>query len=419
MMDRLDYDRYSFNYMERERHFLNLLKNWMACIEIYKPNLIVSAVPPHRVYDYVLYLLCKKMNIKFICFQYSMCLERIYATDNCFSIGDIFDENYHYYLSKGNLSKDDLPVEVRKQYEKVLKDYSEAAPAYVKTHIISNKRNSNILYLLRQFSKKISLFGKRSVFRHGISVTMMKNRRYSLECTHFGFWDIIKERIQKHRYLKSLNRYYSSLTVEPLNNDKYVYFPLHYQPEATTSPVGDMFVNQRLCVEVLLKNLPEDYFVYVKEHPQQFMLHMLGHTSRIRSFYDDLKAMRRVKLISLNIDSYSLMRNARAVATVTGTVGWEAIMHRLPVIIFGMIWYEKSPGVLRVKDDRSAKSICTFIEEYNYNEQAILSYLLAFTQKSILAYHYKGRKEKVNLSENICIDNIVREIIVQSKIEIS
>lgn len=412
MMDRLDYDRYSFNYMERERHFLNLLKNWMACIEIYKPDLVVSAVNPHRVYDYVLYLLCKQMNIKFICFQYSMCVERIYATDNCYSIGDIFDKDYHYYLSKGNLSKDDLPVEVRKQYEKVLKDYSEAAPAYMKTHVISNKRNANILYLLREFVKKIDL---KSVFIHGISVTMIKNRRYSLECTHWGIWNIVKARMQKHRYLKYLNRYYLSLAEAPSDGDKYVYFPLHYQPEATTSPTGDIFVNQRLCVEVLLQNLPNDYFVYVKEHPQQFMLHMLGHTSRIKCFYDDLKATKRVKLIPLNIDSYSLMRNAKAVATVTGTIGWEAIMHRLPVIVFGMIWYEKAPGVLRVGGDKSAESICTFIEEYEYNEQAILSYLLAFTQKSILAYHYKGRKEKMNLSENVCVDNILKEVVTQSQ----
>ena len=100
MMDRLDYDRYSFNYMERERHFLNLLKSWMACIEIYKPDLVVSAVNPHRVYDYVLYLLCKRMGIKFITFQYSMCVERIYATTNFYTVGDLFEKDYNIICQK-------------------------------------------------------------------------------------------------------------------------------------------------------------------------------------------------------------------------------------------------------------------------------------------------------------------------------
>lgn len=162
---------------------------------------------------------------------------------------------------------------------------------------------------------------------------------------------------------------------------------------------------------MLLKYTSDNYFIYVKEHPQQFMSHMLGHTNRIKEFYDDLIANPRVKLMPFELDSYSLMRNAKAVATVTGTVGWEAMMHRKPVIVFGMIWYEQCRSVLRVTDETSASKIMSYIENYCYDEHDILAYLMAFAKNSIRAYHYQGRKEKMNLSEEECVRNIIGKLL--------
>lgn len=411
MMDRQDHDRYSFNFMERERHFLNLLKNWMACLDIYKPDMVISAVNPHRVYDYVLYLLCKEKGIKFICFQYSMCVERIYAVDGFYSIGNIFEKEYKEYLLNSNLSKNDLPIEIREQFEKVTKDYSEAAPTYMKRHVVMNKKNTNIFFLAKTFLKKYDFFGKKGIFRTGtIPVTMRKNRKYSLEEARDGVLEGILRSFKTRSDLRLMQKHYSALASMPDNNETYILFPLHYQPEATTSPAGDIFVNQRLCIEVLLKHTPQHYKIYVKEHPQQFMSHLLGQTGRIKEFYTDIASLPRVKLMPLELDSYSLMTNAKAIATVTGTVGWESIMHRKPVIVFGIIWYEKLKGVLRITDEESASKIESFINSYRYDEHDVLAYLLAFSKNSIHAYHYKGRKEKMELSEDVCVNNLISEI---------
>jgi len=411
MMDRLDYDRYSFNFMERERHFLNLLKNWTACFDIYMPDIVISAVIPHRIYDYVLYLICKKRNIKFICFQHSMCIERIYAVDNIYSIGNIFDEDYERNLQINCLSEDDLPVEIRRQYEKVMKTYSEARPEYMKAHDIMNKKQANKWFLVKTFLKNYNLFGKKGILLNKTVSARRKNRRYSLEDTKDGAYEMIFRTLHKQAYQKELRSFYSKLTSMPDERDCYIFFPLNYQPEATTSPAGDIFVNQRLCIEVLLKHTPNHYKIYVKEHPQQFMLHSLGHTGRIKEFYTDIISSSRVKLMPLELDPYFLMKNAKAVATVTGTVGWESIAHRKPVIVFGLIWYEKFKGVLRIVDEKSASKIEAFINSYQYDEQALLAYLLAFSKKSIQAYHYKGRKEKIDLSEDICVRNLIEEIL--------
>ena len=69
MMDRVDYDRQSFNFMERERYFLYLVKRWTACVELYDIGLVVSAVNPHRIFDYVLYWVCKHKGVPFLTFE--------------------------------------------------------------------------------------------------------------------------------------------------------------------------------------------------------------------------------------------------------------------------------------------------------------------------------------------------------------
>ena len=186
---------------------------------------------------------------------------------------------------------------------------------------------------------------------------------------------------------------------------------MHYQPEATTSPSGDLFVNQLLGVETILKNTPNNWFVYVKEHPQQFQNHLNGHTNRIKEMYSDLLKSRRVRLIPLERDSFSIMKNAMAVATVTGTVGWEAVMHRIPVIVFGLIWYENMPGVLRVTDSASAANIKTFIENYYFDEHKVLAYLMSVSNNTVRAYHYRGEKERGQVGEDETVENLEKLIL--------
>lgn len=412
MMDRMDFDRYSFNYMERVRHFHRLIKSWLAVIELYKPELVVSAVNPHRIYDYVLYLLCQKKDIPFVIFQYSICVGWTWSNMNVYSVGDKFEKDYQRYLNQGGLTKDDLPADIKNKYEIVTKDYSVAVPYYVKMNQDQSRQQSNLLKLFLLYLKKYKWFGKGGVLSKGILPSLMrKSRNHSLEEGNKGIFDSIYQKTKQVRDCGKMRRFYSSLTEVPDLNKNYILLPLHYQPEATSSPAGDMFVDQTLCVETLLKNTPEDYMIYVKEHKPQFMPQLLGMTNRIKEFYTDMLKNERVKLLPLDMDTYTLMNNSKAVATVAGTVGWEAVMHKIPVIIFGFVWYEKMPGVLRITDSASASKIMDFIRSYSFNEQYVLAYLKAFVDNSFLAYKYKGEKERTDIDEDTCVNNLVNEIL--------
>ena len=408
MMNRLDYDRHSFNVMEREFHYLNLIKHWLCCIDLYKPDIVISGNNPHRVYDYALYLVCKYLNIPFLIFQYSMVAGRIYATDGIYSINGKFKIDYESIYNEGKISYDSIAEDIRLNYEKTISDYSVAAPPYMKTNFLEDKKNSNWFFLVRRyFQRKNVDIGKSNSINSG---TIYKNSKYPLNKTKFSLFEFGLMRYKAFKYNKMLNDIYISLTEKPVIGEKYILFPLHYQPEETTSPCGGMFVNQWLCVETILANTPSDVMVYVKEHPHQFLSQNQGMTSRLPEFYYNLKKNPRVRLMPFDVNSYSLIKDAIAVSTVTGTVGWEALVQKKPVIIFGTIWYEECAGVLKIQSSEDASKIKEFIDNFTYSESRIIAYLQAVSNNSIKAYHYRGYKDASGLDEDACSENIIYEI---------
>jgi hypothetical protein len=418
MMDRLDYDRQSFNYMERERHFLNLVKKWTACINLFKIDVVIAATTPHRVFDYALYLICKYKGIKFITFQV-MLPGRIYpllyfSEQNAMS----YIDNDYLTSLKSNVILEDLPDDIKTSYLKMQGDYKTAIPQYMVKHVSSDVQNANMWFLFKRFMTSHKLLGKHNMFKEGQTRTIYKNKKYSIENSVFSVWDWYKLRRATLKYDKTLRNLYLQMTSEVPFNVPYIALYLQYQPEATTAPNGDIFANQFLCVETLLKNTPEDVYIYVKEHPNQYGAHVQGHTKRIKEFYYDLVKNPRVKLISFDVDSFTLMENALAVSTVTGTVGWEAAARKKPVIIFGRVWYERMKGVLKVVDDKTASQIYPFIQNYKYDEHTVLAYLHTIASHTVRAYHYRGYKDSTGISQEESVNNIYNALLSLIKKEL-
>lgn len=124
---------------------------------------------------------------------------------------------------------------------------------------------------------------------------------------------------------------------------KFVYYPLHMQPEASTIVCAQKYEKQLYFLDNLAKSLPADTVIYAKEHYS-----FLG--SRPESFYEALKEYPNIVLIDPWEDSFALIEKCQCVATLTGTAGQEAMMLRRPVIMCGDILYENAPGVMRIDD---------------------------------------------------------------------
>ena len=171
----------------------------------------------------------------------------------------------------------------------------------------------------------------------------------------FPFWEAIGRAILRPhllfeslafnylRYLRA-RRYKNNLSaiITPVDyRKKYVYFPLHMQPELTTSALGGVFCDQVLALELLSKKIPKDWVIYTKENPKQ------TEYMRDDAFFARLKLIDNLRVTPWNENTFKLMEHSQFVATITGTAGWEAICGGKPVLIFGKTWYQNFEGVFQ------------------------------------------------------------------------
>lgn len=207
--------------------------------------------------------------------------------------------------------------------------------------------------------------------------------------------------IKSNIYLDKLN----SIAKKPNYSSKYICFFMHLQPELTTSCLGNMYCDQLLALEKLSKFVPNDCMIYVKENPKQTEVH------RSNFFLQRMNLLDNVKLVPTNEDSHELIKNAKFVSTITGTVGWEALQQSKPVLIFGNTWYQNFEGCFKWNNEIKYSNI----ENYSINIEKLekdYNNLLSKMPKAIIDPDYFQTIKDCNQEEYINnIYNLLKELI--------
>jgi hypothetical protein len=162
---------------------------------------------------------------------------------------------------------------------------------------------------------------------------------------------------------------------------RYVYFPLHLQPEMTTSALGGVYRDQAYAIETLAALLPEGVFIYVKENPKQ------GAYMRGPLFFHRLKRIPSVRILPSHANTYDLLKNCEFVATITGTVGWEAIRSGKRVLLFGNGWYKCFPGVMNYREGLTFDEILSAPLDHDCLQQ-VAGELASRCHDGIIDRHY-------------------------------
>lgn len=182
----------------------------------------------------------------------------------------------------------------------------------------------------------------------------------------------------------------------PRTGERYVYFPLHLQPEMTTDTLGHAYCDQLLAVEELVRQLPDDVWIYLKENPKQ--------TGRMReaSFLARLTLIPRIRYLPIQTDSFDLIRGSEAVATITGTAGWEALQMGKPVICFGSAWYRSLPGAFDWTPDFDYGAI----ERHTFDAEELqdaFNHLCGYLRQGIVDPDYEILKTNFDANANAAV----------------
>jgi hypothetical protein len=164
----------------------------------------------------------------------------------------------------------------------------------------------------------------------------------------------------------------------PSNSERYVLYPIHFQPEASTLVQAPYYLDQEALIEDISKSLPVGYRLYVKEH-------ISNRGRRPQAFYRRLRETFGVRLLGPDEDTWQLIRDAAAVAVITGTVGWEGLLFGRPVVTFGDVFYNECPLTHRaglVPKDEWHQVFRKAIFEHEHDEERLLEFVAAIAGSS-------------------------------------
>jgi len=182
---------------------------------------------------------------------------------------------------------------------------------------------------------------------------------------------------------------------QPLpDGETYIYFPLHLQPELSTSALGGDYSDQLQAVEALSAWVPEGVKIYVKENPKQ------TEKQRDPFFFKRLSALKNVRMLSNSENTISLIKGSVAVATITGTAGWEALFHGKPVIAFGLAWYRWAQGVTEFKPEISYETLLKTPLLSAAELSVALDDVMTTAGRGIVDLHYQAMIENFDLKQN-------------------
>lgn len=322
----------------------NLLTNNRA-------DIVIFANIPHEGFDFIIYCIAKYLKIKTIMCCQSLFPNRFWIVNDARELGNV-----------------------------------DACPALFERENIGYKLPENWFYM----------------------TGLTKDASYSLT-------DSLSEIVRKPwRFPVSLIRYFYAreyrqnirqITKQKKADERYIYFPLHLQPELTTSALGGMFADQMLALEYLDSWVPPGVRIYAKENPKQ------TEKQRDPYFYRRLAALKNVVLLSTSENSIELIRGSIGVATITGTAGWEALFLGKPVLTFGYAWYRWLKGVTRFSTDISFED---FVNERPGTPEEIGSALddaLMTSGKGVVDEHYRvllgGKFDAVENARSV-VDSLLR-----------
>jgi hypothetical protein len=179
---------------------------------------------------------------------------------------------------------------------------------------------------------------------------------------------------------------------------KFVYFPLHFQPEATTSVKGRHFYRLREAVSFVAEHLPNGWSLVVKEHPHQWR----RFYDRKLGFFAELAKIPRVQLVHHSYDNNPLIEQSEAVVCVShSSITAYANTNNKPVISLGDSHFRRSPKYFCITSTKDLENAFRLISgedmtsELHHRENFVRELetgtfegLLGYTPKNLEANEY-------------------------------
>jgi hypothetical protein len=356
------YDKPKYTHEEMLRMLQVRARAIINLIDKEKPD-VLFCIPPGAMGSMLLYHIAKKQGVKTLNIAPTNLRNRFILSEDYTTFTSV-DARFRTQIAELKCSRAwqqalDFLDEFRK---KPIPYFEKTTPEHQPVTRVKQLKFLNPVNALRSLGVFIQ-----SVLRH-----YQTNERH--DYTYIGPWNYLKDLLKrKSRNLIGLEDLYDTFNPK----EDFAFFPLHYEPELSLLLLAPYYTDQISLIRQIARSLPVHIKLVVKEHP-------VMAEYRPRSFYKALKKIPNVKIISPTISSFEVIPNAKLIFTITGTVGWEAVLLKKPVISFGHQSFNALTSVVTFckEIERLPFIILEKIHDFDYNEEEVVAYIAALLEES-------------------------------------
>lgn len=173
---------------------------------------------------------------------------------------------------------------------------------------------------------------------------------------------------------------------KPVQGERFLLYPLHFHPESSTSILAGAYLDEYEVIRNIAFSLPEGVRLYVKDHVSAWSFPSLD-------FYRRIRRLPNVRILAPEEPTKQLIKMSAAVITLTSTVGYEALLLRKRVFLYGRVFYEFHQGVTRVENPAALRDILIdgLAREVDWDE--------AYNNDFVCAYHRATLPGTLNLMQ--------------------
>lgn len=292
-----------YSELKREKALSIISKQfmfWERLIEKEKPDFVLGGGV--RLLGLIPYEICKKNDIVFLGFDNAPFSRRSLLEPNVYGRRVLVD---YYYNKELSFSQEEI-----EDVDNMIKN-------------INQSRKTKKETLQYNYGPKISLL-KVKFFFNRLKVWMFIERG----SPYMNVWRGTKKYFM--RLIRNIILKFSFYDELPKKN--YFFFPLQVIDDSNFLVWNNHIDNQKMIIQALIRSLPSNMSIVVKEHPVAIGCLPLKELKEI-------KRLPNVKLVSPYHDSKEVIKNSVAVTTISGTSGLEALIMNKPVVSMGNAYY--------------------------------------------------------------------------------
>ena len=355
--DRIFIDYYNTFYKFSDHEISEIMEKecrlFEEILDEVKPDFFITtetAFRPHHLF----YLLCKKKGIKVLM------LNSANWGKHCYISG-----NYHKLDNFNELFAN------RKALPTTFND-------------IQNRLESKIL------SKKVSKFyqshknSKIKLMQAAFQLLILSDN--SNEKTHYTYYGRKKLKVLLSEINNSIKRWYRKKYIdqnflqEIIDDKPFIFLPLQQEPERSLLLSAPDYKNQIETVEYVSKCLPENFLLFVKEHPTQGS----GRDWREISQYKALQNNPKVRLIHPSVPADEIIKKSKLVISVSGTIALESAFLNTPSITISDNDYTLISSISRLNSKNELQGLIENSLEKKVEPSSLGKYLDILEENSFI-----------------------------------